>query len=243
MKVFSNLDYDLIRKLVLEYLESEQDLNELLDQLLNRIELPEYLWQLDLRIEHENLNTMIDELYDSDIGMKEDKILWVILLIEALHSVEWAFTYAMQANTPLRLKVKYKTALLMDLSNELIPAIDLCKGIIDKYPDYQVVYTLLGSLSAATDNTEDVIKYYSQAIQLDPVDYWVRHSYSVWCINQRDYYAAINQLEVALQLNPTSSLSWFQLAQAYHLIGDKTQSEEALNKAKDLGFDIVDSFE
>jgi tetratricopeptide (TPR) repeat protein len=242
MKVFSNIDYDKISQLVSEYFES-QDINQLLNQLVDSITLPDYLWQLKLDVQIDNIDDLIDELYGFDSSfIDEDRIIWVVLLLEALHSVEWALKYALQAKNSSWLRLRYKTALLLDLRNEIVPAINLCKKIIVEDPDYQVVYTLLGSLSAAVGNTEDSLNYYSMGIHLNPSDYWVRHSYAVWCINLKDFYTAIDQLQVALELNPTSSLSWFQLAQAYHLIGDIIQSEEALKKAKELGFDIVDSF-
>lgn len=243
MKVFSNIDYDEISQLVSEYSENP-DINQLLNQLVDSITLPEYLWQIKLKTRHQDLDDLIDALYEFDSSfIDEDRIIWVVLLIEVLHSVEWALTYAIQAKNSSWLRLRYKTALLLDLRNEIVPAIKMCKQIIVEDPDYQVVYSLLGSLSATVGDAENTISNYSQAIYLDPNDYWVRYSYSVWCINEKDFYTAIDQLQVSLKLNPTSSLSWFQLAQAYHLIGDKPQSEEALRMAKELGFDIVDSFE
>ena len=241
MKVFSNIDYDMISQLVLEYFENP-DINQLLNQLTNSITLPEYLWQIELRAHHQDLDDLIDALYEYDTSfIDEDRIIWVVLLLEALHSVEWALSYAMQANNPLWLRLKYKIALLLDRSNEIIPAINMSKQIIEKAPNYQVVYTLLGLLSSKIRDVENALGNYSHAIHLDPIDYWVRYSYSVWCIEQRDYYTAIDQLEMALEINPTSSYTWIQLAKVYHLIGDKILSEESLKKGRELGFDIGDT--
>ncbi len=242
MKVFSNIDYDLIRKLVLEYFDEVRDLDDLLSQLVNRVILPGYLWELKLDIQHENIGELIDELYEYDSSfIDEERIIWVVLLLESLHSVEWSLIYAIQAGNASWLKLKYKTALLLDRSKEIIPAINLSRQIVNKNPNYQEVYTLLGLLSSKIGDAENTLGNYSHAIHLDSKDYWVRYSYAVWCIEQNNFDTAIDQLQIALELNPTSTHSWLQLAKAYHNLGDKFRYEESINKARELGLDIADS--
>jgi len=87
------------------------------------------------------------------------------------------------------------------------------------------------------NNHEGAIEAYDEAIKIDPrfAEAWTNKGVSFAI--QGKYDDAINAFDEAIKINPQFAKAWYNKAIALKTQGSDAEADEALTKAKDLGYD------
>ncbi len=109
-------------------------------------------------------------------------------------------------------------------------ALSEINGLIDDYPDNPFFYETKGQILFENGNVVESIDAYSTAVELLPSSTLLRMSYAKSLISAEDdqyLQEAIDNLQIALNEEPTSSFGWKQASMAYHRLGDSAMTHYA----------------
>jgi tetratricopeptide (TPR) repeat protein len=76
---------------------------------------------------------------------------------------------------------------------------------------------------------------YRKAAELDPTDYMIRTNLAANLINIEDYKGAIDECDIALEINDRDQDAWYLKGYAHYYLGQDEDAKKALKKAIDLG--------
>jgi len=92
-----------------------------------------------------------------------------------------------------------------------------------------------GALCATYGNNQAAVKYFGKAIALDPGHSGAHFSQGVSYGQMRNYGAALEAINRAIQMSPQNGLYHYGRARVYLLAGEKDKALVDFRKAADLG--------
>jgi Flp pilus assembly protein TadD len=91
-------------------------------------------------------------------------------------------------------------------SNRVLEATRLLRAIVALHPVHAEAYYLLGfALTVLNDNADEAEQAYGRAMELGFNEFWIRYNRGSLYLNMSQHQAALADLELASQLDPSHS--------------------------------------
>ncbi|MEE4312043.1 MAG: SpoIIE family protein phosphatase [candidate division KSB1 bacterium] len=175
--------------------------------------------------------TLLDEIehdlsyIDDDIGFDEDDLVDSNKMVISGENID------IQDNIQSMDKRELDQALQNDnllsglkhyKNDDFEKAIDEFKKVLELYPDFKEVHTIMGNAYFKNDMSDEALKEYMRVIEIDPYDVDAYENLGVIYANQGEYTKAIEEWKKLLEIDPERGDIKDNLERAQNIIdGDK----------------------